>query len=356
MNPYLSRDEREQFIRLTCLRILLEKAIDTYSGMKSTDKTFLAELRHSRTRLDKALNIRTDALDKEAQENLMKSVAKLQLMFLPTSEAKKAHMDMLSLKTVLPISAEDFQDWYEFVIESCCKVCARADYEECAARRVLSKYDVFPMDPEAKGKCQYSYADGAVALPAAEVAASVDTVQDTEHEVDVVWDRLPVIIGLHTGAKLDLTLPVAMATNLLYELKTSSQKHRAICAHHVDGELIVVDMQDVVSMQVVGLEDGIWERLTRPLPVIADSEEKTTELERYRVKCKCGTEYFCNMNAGRYKARCRNCNDAVFADRQAEVSGFSDGTKVTLLTNRYRTDKVPQAAEYQYEEPCNPFG
>ena len=43
--------------------------------------------------------------------------------------------------------------------------CTKADYTECAARRVLSKYDVVPVDPEAKEKCQYSYASSELVVP-----------------------------------------------------------------------------------------------------------------------------------------------------------------------------------------------
>ncbi|MCC5468126.1 DUF5651 domain-containing protein [Pelosinus baikalensis] len=71
----------------------------------------------------------------------MVSISKLRIMFMATPEAVQANKDMLQLKSTLPIYVEDFQDWYSFVIESTCKTCTRADYTECAARRVLSKYD-----------------------------------------------------------------------------------------------------------------------------------------------------------------------------------------------------------------------
>ena len=157
MNAYLSREEREQYIRLTCLRVVIDDAIGTYSGLKNIDKPFLSELKHARTRLDKALNIRLEALDPEANQNLYRAASKLKLMFMATPEAKKATQEMLALKSTLPMSLEDFEDWYSFVIEDSCKTCTRENYAECPARRVLTKYDVFPADPSAKNKCQYSY-------------------------------------------------------------------------------------------------------------------------------------------------------------------------------------------------------
>jgi hypothetical protein len=117
--------------------------------------------------LEKSADIRLGYLDDQAKENLLLSIAKLRIMFMATPEAIQMNKEMLQLKSTLPIDLEDFQDWYEFVIESTCKTCTRADYAECAARRVLTKYDVVPVDPEAKEKCQYSYAsDLAVPEPA----------------------------------------------------------------------------------------------------------------------------------------------------------------------------------------------
>lgn len=158
MNAYISRDEKENLVRLMTLRVQLEKVIELYSSLKNVDKKFLSELRHARTRLENSADIRLAYLDDQAKENLMLSIAKLRIMFMATPEAIQANKDMLQLKSTLPINAEDFQDWYEFVIEHSCKTCTKADYTECTARRVLSKYDVVPVDPEAKEKCQYSYA------------------------------------------------------------------------------------------------------------------------------------------------------------------------------------------------------
>ena len=68
MNAYLSREEREQYIRLTCLRVVIDNAIETYSGLKNIDKPFISDLKHARTRLDKALNIRLEALDRKPMQ------------------------------------------------------------------------------------------------------------------------------------------------------------------------------------------------------------------------------------------------------------------------------------------------
>jgi hypothetical protein len=157
MNQYLSRDEKENLVRLMTLRVQLEKVIELYSGLKNVDKKFLSELRHARTRLENSAEIRLNYLDDQAKENLLLSIAKIRIMFMATPEAIQANKEMLQLRSTLPINVEDFKDWYEFVIEHSCKTCTKTDYIECAARRVLTKYDVVPVNPEAKEKCQYSY-------------------------------------------------------------------------------------------------------------------------------------------------------------------------------------------------------
>lgn len=171
MNLYVSANEKAQLIRVILMQDILSDAIDVYAGLDSTDKTFLAEMRHGRTRIEKAIKFRRAALDKEADDKLTVSVGKLHPMFLPTPEAKKAHKELFEIQKVLPIDIEDLQDWYGFAIESTCKNCTKSDYAECPARRVLSKYEICPIDPGAKDKCQYSY----VGTPEAEELQPVDT-------------------------------------------------------------------------------------------------------------------------------------------------------------------------------------
>lgn len=203
MNPYVSKEEKANLVRLMVLQPLLSELITVYAGLKSTDKKFLTELKHGQTRLKKAVDIRLDDLEPDAMENLTKSVAKMHLMFLPTPEAKKAHKEAQEIRTHFPMAMDDFEDWYGFVIEHTCKTCARADYEECAARRVLTKYDVFPVDPEAKGKCQYSYTDSVAAVEAAATAIMAAAEDDGEEEI---------LIQLEPETEPETILPAEPAT------------------------------------------------------------------------------------------------------------------------------------------------
>ena len=363
MNSYLSREEKESFVRLLCLATVLEKAVDTYAGVESTDKGFLGELRHARTRLDKAIKMRRDALDAEADDGLVASVAKVHLMFLPTPEAKKAHEEMLKLQNVLPINADDFNDWYGFVINSTCRVCQRTDYEQCDARRILTKYGVWPIDPEAKTKCQYSYVDvpgieqveqwlalrpkaAADAVPAAQVVttANVADSEDLQGDGADAAALLPVTLGLVEGKALVIELPEELAVALMDELRDHGRHSRGICAAHTGMQLIGIDMREVVTVTGGGIEDGVWQRC-EPLGVYQANREhvrqdipRTDERELFHVECHCGAEYNCSMNAGRPTARCRDCQAPVFADRTADPIDVS-GSAATLMTNRYWVER-----------------
>lgn len=159
MNPYLSRDEKEIFVRLSAMMVLIEEAINKYAKAKSTDKTFLKNLRMGRTNIQKALQFRADCLDPDAKQEFFKQAGRLEFMCMPKPEALKANKELLALRSVLPMKIEDFEDWYSVVIEGTCKVCRRDDYKECQARRVMTEYGVYPVNPEATTTCQYSYID-----------------------------------------------------------------------------------------------------------------------------------------------------------------------------------------------------
>jgi len=465
MNNYLAREEKNNLVRLMILKVQLEKVLETYSALGNVDKAFLADLRHSKTRLHKATEIRVGYLDDDAKKNLLSAISKLHITFLPTPEAKKAHKEMLELQSMMPIAVEDFENWYEFIIETTCKPCTKLDYEECPARKVLLKYGIFPADPGAKDKCQYSYAAVVVepAVPGQLIEktefAELGSVSFREHyavkkqieelqeknakyieqiqelhgkvnlaekrfdfqteeclelfnennllvqqleeskELQVKWDDLfdinkkltnevekltieqikenlgsaeeqeellhPVVIGLISGGKLEFDLPEYFAKNLITEIKRSKLS-RGICAQHIDGEFIAIDMQEVVTLQVVGLPGA---EVIKPHTQAAQAVVQTqniSEPERYWIECKCGSEYFATMNAGRPIASCRDCQSRVFADRQAEKHIDYDRKSATIMTNRYFVSRDPQPSQENslrdikntgrgYKDPCQLF-
>lgn len=349
MNSYLSREEREHFVRATALVALLEILINGYASAKSTDPEFLKYLRMGRTLIGKALTLRADALDPEAKAEFHKQVGRLEFICMPKAEAKKAHAELVALKTTIPMEIQDFEDWYEGVVDTTCKTCLKSDYTTCQIRRVLMKYGVYPIDPEAKDKCQYCYVGTAEAdKPVPEVGDELVTVQQynlavaeynaldfrvhNEYlpEIEALKQKvnqleqsavaaadpqaaaerinseanglLSAVIGLANGNRLQLSLSEYMAMNLLFELQNSDSAARAICAQQIKDELLVVDMQEVITIQVKGIEEGEWRRPDTPVLKSAPSLPQSSPFvstqadnappERYRVECKCGAEYF----------------------------------------------------------------
>lgn len=485
MNNYISASEKAQLIRVILMEKVLQDAIATYANLDSTDKAFLGELRHGRTRIDKAIKLRRLSLDNDADDKLLAGAAKLEPMFLARPEAKKAHKELIELQSILPMDIEDLQDWYGFVIEFTCRNCTRGDYTDCPARRVLTKYEICPMDPGAKDKCQYSY----VGVPEADELHPVDTdktvpalvynaalamvrakedsinenyvpaINQLDKEISATkeqikslqeknanyieknqelyaeiaeYDRLkmvindilhpngdgpinpsmcdlvayirgdrnqftrqisdlqnecdrliaenkkltseneqltieqikeniygcgdneddhdyeicdiPVILGLNNGNKVIIHIPEYMTSKLIEEIQRPVRSSRGTIAQFIDNELIVVDMQEVITMQISDIQAEIWERPLGNIPAY----EFTTEKELYHVECKCGSEYFATMNVGRSRANCRDCKYTVFADRSADkIISPTDGAKATLLTNRYFVTNEPHPAVEQ---------
>jgi hypothetical protein len=191
---------------------------------------------------------------------------------------------------------------------------------------------------EAKG---WEPVSDTVATIATVSVAPAEIQEPTEGPAD---EGVLVAIGMRNGTRIDLRMSEYLAINLLSELERPNRHARPICACHFGNELIEVDMQEVVSVQATGIEDGVWpqpQEYSFQTPVVKEYED-TGERELYRVECKCGAEYFCAMNVGREKARCRDCQENVFADRHAEPVRTETGAKATLLTNRYWVEREPR--------------
>lgn len=392
MNAYLSREEKENFIRATALAAQLENTIDSYTKSKSIDPEFLKYLRTGRTWVAKAMTMRSDALSDDARVEFAKQVSRMELLFVPTLEAKKVHAELMALKTTLPMELQDFEDWYESVIETTCKRCLREDYADCKTRRVLAKYGVYPIDPGAVGKCQYSYVgtpeqeelqpSDAEIVPAAmynlalaQLAELNDALDDwhkkhaaLEIELNAkeeAWvcndcvkaqqtpgdtalqarlktseEEYPVSIAFVSGGETEYSLPASMAKNMIREFQ-KPRHTRPVCAQYVSeiGRLMAIDLQEVAYLQVDKLPPGDW---IRERTDTKSGAATPAERERYRIECKCGAEYFVSLGHIRNRAFCRECKGVVFADRQADkVPDPLDGVEATLLTNRYWVQREP---------------
>jgi len=184
---------------------------------------------------------------------------------------------------------------------------------------------------------------------ASESEAAPDQLVDKQLEqVKEKPPLLPVELVLLNGNKIKIELPERMVKGIFDELKQHQRQYRGIFANHVDGELIAVDLQEVVMMEVHGLD-------------MKNFTTKTSiEQERYKVDCQCGAAYFCILGAGRIRARCRVCNDVVIADRNAEtVTDQRDGVPATLMTNKYFVESytpLAQRCDHEHGGSCQSLG
>jgi hypothetical protein len=389
MNPYVSQTERENLIRLLVVQPILQEIIKVYAGQDGTDKKFIGDLRHARTRMDKAIDARRSFLDPDADERLRKSVGRLQLLFMPTPEAKKAHKEMLELKSNFPMDVSDFGDWYSFVIETTCKTCIRTEYEECPARRVLAKYDVHAIDSGATNKCQYSY----VGTPEAEtLAAEIDaeTVPTEKYnqavaELNVMTERFEQSVQRCSELEQRLEESKAPSQELIElserykELATDfdsltvkvkseylpefeRQRARiaemeevnatvimAVAAHETAKEKMVEAMAKLFK-QPVSAPQPVREEKKIPDPVISP-------IQQYKIECKCGASYHCRMSGGRENANCRTCNAVVHAaPEEKRHNPFGEGS-VIVLTNRIRSAQENKPVmKSRWPEPTRRLG
>ena len=157
MNPYFSKQERENFIRLMILEGLLENIINEYASTRQQDKQFMADIRRARTYAKKALDRRQSFLEPVAKRNFVEAVDRLDVLFVPKREAIKHYQEIAKIQQTIHFSANDFKDWFEFTIEHTCRTCTREDYENCKGRKVLMEYDMYAWTPGAVGSCQSSY-------------------------------------------------------------------------------------------------------------------------------------------------------------------------------------------------------
>lgn len=159
MNPYLSREEKNAFVRLSALAAHLEEVISGYEQSKKTDKSFMKFLKSSRTFLDKALDLRIADLEPQAKVNFVRQVKQIQLVFTPNAQAKQEFETIKSLQSTVPMDIDDFNDLYSVLLEEVCRSCRSENYQECQLRKILMKYEVYPYNPAAEKYCQYSYVE-----------------------------------------------------------------------------------------------------------------------------------------------------------------------------------------------------
>ena len=155
---YLSRNEKNNLVQFVSMQGMIEGTINRYADTPNPNKEFLKNLRASLTYMTKAVKMRTDALDDDAMVGFAKDVAKLEpVLFVPTDKARKEYKELAEMKSNIHMTKDDFEDWYEAIIENTCQICTEKDYKACTMYRILMKYDIVAINPEAKNTCPYSY-------------------------------------------------------------------------------------------------------------------------------------------------------------------------------------------------------
>lgn len=223
MNPYLSRDEKEGFVRVMALAELLGGVVDGYTKSKSIDREFLKYMRMGHSLIRKAMEMRVNDLEDKAKEEFSRQAAGLEFICVPKPDARKYYDEIMALKSTLPMELDDFADWYGEVFEKTCKLCHNNEFKECAIRRVLMKYGVYPVDETAVDKCQYKYSG-------ARNAESVD-----------------LTLVSAGGGTASVSVSAELAESILGELRDRNDYSRGICAAHVADKLVCIDTRGDVG-------------------------------------------------------------------------------------------------------------
>ena len=160
MTPYLSRAEMQVFIHLCATTVELKKAISSAEKKKTLDdqdKKYLKNIRTSYTFIKKAVDIRHNALDKENQHEVGTRLSHVDYQLLPSDKAQKEIARLNKLTNMVHMDNDDFLDWYCDTIPETCGKCQKSKYKMCRLRAILMKFGIWPVNPNAVGKCQYSY-------------------------------------------------------------------------------------------------------------------------------------------------------------------------------------------------------
>ena len=88
MNQYLGKKEKSGFVQFVRLLGSVEEKIDELATVPSTDKQYLKHLRTAKTWLTKAVELRVNALDNGAKDDLWCQVNRIEpIVFIRTSGA-----------------------------------------------------------------------------------------------------------------------------------------------------------------------------------------------------------------------------------------------------------------------------
>ncbi|WP_196595425.1 hypothetical protein [Pectinatus frisingensis] len=114
---------------------------------------------------------------------------------------------------------------------------------------------------------------------------------------------------------------------LAQEISTAAPKAEKKKKHHVsynpDNDKNVID-----PITEAALAREMLEAAGEPIDQI-----KTKAV--YKIECRCGAEYFCALYTDSVRARCRECGEKVFYDKNTEKVIDGNGNPAGVMTNRY---------------------
>lgn len=158
-SKYLSKTEKTSLVPMIALLGLTEEYINKLGEIQSTDKQYLKYLRSAKTFLDKAIELRLQNLEPDAQKNLRKCVLRQEpVCFMASNEAKREAEILEKMQSFIHMSRDDFQDWYGEVIEFTCQDCHKTNHKECPVYQILLNNNIVPVNPMAIDSCPYDYA------------------------------------------------------------------------------------------------------------------------------------------------------------------------------------------------------
>lgn len=157
-----------------------------------------------------------------------------------------------------------------------------------------------------------------------------------------------------------LSLELTLKNGRRYEFQVDSRVAEAVAMHHVEGgvffhlegrEVFSVDFQNVLAVHGFPLravasdpeppaEFKFSDQRRECKPPVSEQERQMVAgpdmpKELYKIECKCGAEYFCNLFSDTQKCRCRECGLTAFVDKFEKRTG-DNNRSATLITNRYR--------------------
>lgn len=341
MNPYLSKQEKSNLVRLSVCLGLANEIIDEYAKAKEPDRDFMRYLKTGMTWMMKAVNRRTEFLDADAALDFAKQCSRIEpIIFVPNDKARKQFEEIRKIQGMITMSKKDLEEWYGMVIPFTCEKCDGKCKDSCMLRVLLAKYGMFPVNPNAVDVCQYSYADAdsdiskikhplqqddispedkevadeALREIAEESSDMVKNIPDEEKESDEdesEEELCGTVIHMTSGRDIEINLPMVAAENIC---RVFHDHIRPVYAYVHDGDIFEVDLAKAEAIRCNGVGDIDLQAYQKPRSVHPNArpERDFTTKKSVHVSCQCGAEYDSQVPDSFTRVKCRDCGRWVY--------------------------------------------